>query len=322
MNKKLVNAIRIIISLSLFSFLIFRNRNNFESIINTLKTLDIYYLVIALLLYTLGISLIVFRWGILLQAYNFYISRRFLWQSAFIGWFFNMLLPTSAGGDFYRVYDLYKNKAVPISHNAAAVVMERIIGTITGITLIVLSYFLGLFKFMTINAVITLLAALAVIIIFFILLLFPDLFKIDVLLRKFKIFSRIRPALRSFHNNLISYRHRLKYVAGSFLVSAALQVSFIISYYFISLSMGLDMKFKIFVFVMPFASLAATVPITIGGLGIRENALVYSMKNFGIGEGDAALFSLIVLAIILFNAIIGGMTYLVKNIFYRSKGII
>ena len=86
--------------------------------------------------------------------------------------------------------------------------------------------------------------------------------------------------------------------------------------------MGLDMSFKMFIFIMPFASLASSVPFTIGGLGIRENVLVYSIKNFGTGQGDATLFSLIVLAIILFNAIIGGAAYLIKNIFYRPKGII
>ena len=113
-KKKIFNFVRIIVSIALLSFLIYRNRENFESILNTLKNLDIRFLAIAIILYSIGISFIVFRWGILLQAHGFRIFRPFLWQSAFIGWFFNMLLPTGVGGDFYRVYDLYENKGVPM----------------------------------------------------------------------------------------------------------------------------------------------------------------------------------------------------------------
>ena len=82
------------------------------------------------------------------------------------------------------------------------------------------------------------------------------------------------------------------------------------------------MEYQMMVFTLPFVSLASSVPITIGGMGIRENALVFAIENFGISRADATLFSFIVLSIILFNALIGGLAYLLKNIFYRSKGII
>ncbi|MCJ7472714.1 MAG: flippase-like domain-containing protein [Actinobacteria bacterium] len=138
MKKKIFNFIRIFVSLALMAFLIYRNRGNFGNILDTLRTLDARFLIIAVVLYFIGISFIVFRWGTLLKAHGYNISRPFLWQSAFIGWFYNMLLPTSIGGDFYRVHDLYKNKKVPMNENISAVVMERIIGTISGITLLVI----------------------------------------------------------------------------------------------------------------------------------------------------------------------------------------
>ena len=103
-NKKLSTALRIVISLGLLGFLIYRNRSNFNSILDAIKDLNIYYLVVAFVFYFIAISFIVFRWGILLKAHDFYISNRFLWQSALIGFFYNNLLPTSAGGDFYRVF--------------------------------------------------------------------------------------------------------------------------------------------------------------------------------------------------------------------------
>ena len=54
----------------------------------------------------------------------------------------------------------------------------------------------------------------------------------------------------------------------------------------------------------------------------RENALVFAITSFGIVQSQATLFSLIILAIILTIGMIGGIIYLVKNILYKSKGII
>ena len=196
MKKKLFNLIRIFTSIAFLSLLVYRNRGNFGAILGTLENIDIQLLVIALILYSAGISFIVLRWGILLKAHGYQIFKPFLWQSAFIGWFFNMLLPTSIGGDFYRVYDLYKNKKVPMNENISAVVMERIIGTISGIILLVISYFLGMFEYLDRNTVMGLFSALGVILVFFTLLFFPRFFRIDIVLRKFRIFSKIRPKLK------------------------------------------------------------------------------------------------------------------------------
>jgi len=332
MKKKLFNLLRIFISLALLSLLIYRNKGNFSAILDTLKNIDIQLLVIALILYSTGISFIVLRWGILLKAHGYHIFRPFLWQSAFIGWFFNMLLPTSIGGDFYRVYDLYKNKKVPMNENISAVVMERIIGTISGITLLTISYFLGMFEYLDRNTAMGLFSALGVILVFFTVLFFPRFFRIDIVLRKFRIFSKIRPklkefhdiliSLKEFHDILISYKNKIKYLMVSFFFSLSLQVLFITSFFFLNLSLGLEMKYRMLLFAHPFSSLASAVPITIGGMGIRENALVYAIENFGIDRADATLFSFIVLSIILFNALVGGLIYLFKNVFYRSKGLI
>jgi glycosyltransferase 2 family protein len=304
------------------SFLLYRNRGNFGSILDTLKSLDLEFLAIAVVLYFIGISFIVFRWGTLLKAHDYHISRLFLWQSAFIGWFYNMLLPTGVGGDFYRVYDLHENKGVPINENISAVVIERIIGTFTGITLLIISFLLGIFAYLPKNIVIALLSAIGVTLGFFIIFFFPRFFRIDVILRKIRFFSKIRPKLREFHKILVSYRNKWKFVFIAYLYSLIIQTVFVTSYYFINLSIGMNITYGMMVFTLPFASIVTSLPIAIGGMGIRENATVFVLESFGASRVDATLFSFIVLSIILFNALIGGLVYILKNIFYKSKSII
>jgi uncharacterized protein (TIRG00374 family) len=321
-KKKIFNFVRIFVSVALLSFLVYRNRGNFEAILNTLKNLDIRFLVLAFLLYSIGISFIVFRWGALLRGHGYKIFRPFLWQSAFIGWFYNMLLPTSVGGDFYRVYDLYENKGVPMNENISAVVMERIMGSLTGMVYLILAYFLGTFDYLTRNTFRGLLAGLGVILAFFTVLFFPRLFKIDVLLKKIKFLSRIRPKLRDFHDMLTSYRYKKRHLIIAFCYSLLIQAIFMTSYYCINLSMGMGLQYRMMVFTLPFVQIASSVPIAIGGMGIRENAAVFVLESFGAARSDATLFSFIILSIFLFNALLGGLVYVIKNIFYKSKGFI
>ncbi len=321
-KRRLANILRIVISLSLLTFLVYSNRGNFASIAEASKNLNIYYLIIAFVSYFTAISFIVFRWGILLKAHDFFIPNIFLWQSALIGFFYNNLLPTSAGGDFYRVYDIKQNKGVPINEGITSVVVERVIGTLSSIILLIVAYFMGLFDYLTRNAALGLILSGIVIILFFIALFLPRLFKLDLLLNKFRIFSKIRPKLKEFHIILISYRNKVKYLIFSFLFTMIIQALFFISYNSISLALGLELKFYIFIFIIPFVSLISSVPITIGGIGIRENALVFAITSFGVALGQATLFSIILLAIILIIGMLGGIVYLIKNIFYRSKSFI
>ncbi len=73
---------------------------------------------------------------------------------------------------------------------------------------------------------------------------------------------------------------------------------------------------------MPFTSIVASIPIAIGGIGLRENALAFLVALFGASESQAALFSFLILFIILFNALLGGLVYLAKNKYFKSRGVI
>ncbi len=181
---------------------------------------------------------------------------------------------------------------------------------------------MGLFDYLTKNAALGLIVSGLIIILFFIVLFFPRLFKLNLLLNKFRIFSKIGPRLKEFHVILTGYRYKVKYLIISFLFTMIIQIFFLISYNCISMALGLDLRFYVFIFIIPFVSLVSSVPITIGGIGIRENALVFAIASFGILESQAILFSLIILAIILTIGMIGGIIYLFKNILHRSKSFV
>jgi hypothetical protein len=121
---------------------------------------------------------------------------------------------------------------------------------------------------------------------------------------------------------LTSYRYKKKYFFASFSLSIYIQVIFITAYYFINRALGMGLTYNMMFFTLPFVQIASSAPIAIGGLGLRENAVVFALESFGAARSDATLFSFIVLALTLFNALLGGLVYVIKNISYKSKGFV
>ncbi len=321
-NKAAANTLRIAVSLSLIGFLVYRNWGNFRAIMEEARHIDIFFISLAVFLYFLGVAGMVYRWGILLQGCRIKIFKPFLLQAVMIGFFYNNILPTSVGGDAYRVYDLHKNKGVDVNTGISTVVLERVMGSVTGALFLFFSFLFGMYKILNFNMVLSLIIVFVLGGLLMAILINPYVFKVDVLFKKFRLLRKIRPKVKTFRETVISYRDKRKHLLTCFIYSTIIQLFIIASYYFASRSIGLGITFAKFFFVVPFTSIVASIPITIGGIGLRENALAYLMILLGANESRAALFSFLVLFMILFNGVAGGLVYLFKNIFYKSKGII
>lgn len=319
-KKRIGIAIRILISVSLLSFLIIRNLDNFKEINKVLRELNIILVVLAAFFYFLSIFTIVFRWDSLLKAQKVNISKKFLFQTVLIGFFYNNLLPTSVAGDAFRVYDIRSKKNVPVSMGMASVTLERlgsfIIGTVFVLVFIILDL-AGYFhhEFLNRFLVITILAVTTGMSFLFFALMKPSVFKIGVLFRKIKFLSKIELHLGKYQSIFIDYwRSRKKALFACLLYSIIIHFLVTTSYYIALRSVGADLRFLYFLFIVPFSSTAANLPISIGGIGVRENTLVLILILMGIQEGEAFIFSFIILFIILFNALIGGIIYLSRSI--------
>jgi uncharacterized membrane protein YbhN (UPF0104 family) len=58
---------------------------------------------------------------------------------------------------------------------------------------------------------------------------------------------------------------------------------------------------------VPLVALTAMLPISIGGLGVRENSFVILMGRFGTPEASAAAVALFFLGVTVFYALVGAL---------------
>lgn len=320
-KDNLFTAIRIIVSVALLSFLIIRSWNSLKNFTSILKILNPLFLLLALTLYLLGIMAEMFRWDILLRAQDIRISKGFLIQSLFIAYFYSNIFPTNVGGDVYRAYDLHENKNIPLDKNISVIVIERFVGMFSGTVYLVISFF-GIYRYLNLTTILSLsILPFAGLLLFFIILR-PKIFKIDRLFKKIRFLTRFEPKYNSFLQHFISYKNKLRYLIVSFVLSLAAQLLFYTGFYVAALYIKLDLPFFAFFFLIPVILLISNVPISIGGMGVRENSFVLLLKNFNVPENTGTLFALVSLFIIVFSALLGGVIYLFKNIFYKSKGAV
>jgi len=319
-KDKILTFLRIFLSIIFIVFLILKNQKNFNQIYSSLINIRAAFLSIAVLIYFVSLLAESVQWNIMLRAQKIKVSQLFLLQSMMIGFFYNNLLPSNIGGDFYRVLDVSKNKRTSLEKNISAVFLERFFGLIS-ITLYFLISSFTTFKVLGRSAIIILIF-LVIAFLLFSIIIKPRFFKIDKFFARFKKLSKFEKKFNSFNEILTSYKDKWIYIIGAMIFNLIAQTLVMVSYYFIVLSLEIKISFMLFFLIVPVIFVLTGIPISIGGLGVRENTFVFLLKKFGVSNDLAVAASFLVLFTTIFNALLGGIIYLTKSIFYKSKSFI
>ena len=313
-RKKILTAVRIIVSIGLISYLLFFGSGfkDFSNFIDLLKTINIPLLIASTSMHIFGIWISVVRWNILLKTQKVRISQGYLASSFLIGTFFNNLLPTSIGGDIFRTVDIANKAKISAGKSASVIVIERFSGVISAATYAVIALFLGFTTVGTTSYIIPVVAFFAVSVIFMFLILNPAILRLNRLVDRMKFLSKIREKLREVYHTFQSFKKYKLALFETLLCSFALQIGIIANYYLASRAMGIDLPFAAFIFIVPVVATIAMLPISIGGIGIRENSLVFLMTALGATSDKATVVSLVIFAQLLLLGIIGAIVYVVR----------
>ena len=123
-KDRILTFLRIFLSIIFIAFLILKNLKNFTQIYNSLINVRTAFLSLAVLIYFISLLAESIQWNIMLRAQKIKVSQLFLLQSMMIGFFYNNLLPSNIGGDFYRVLDISKNKKTSLEKNISLRVLD------------------------------------------------------------------------------------------------------------------------------------------------------------------------------------------------------
>ena len=224
------------------------------------------------------------RWRIVMALFDRVLSLALTVRIYFEGLFFNQALPSTVGGDGIRIYRVFK-LGLPFGAAFNGVLLDRVAGFISLIILVVIAQPILFRKIQEPQALIA----------FWLITAF-GLFAIIMLLAMGSLpstLSRWR-AIRGLVKLSFGARQLLKTpsrsipVLGYSLIGHLLMVS---AAFLIAVDIGINVSIIDCIIIVPSVMLVATVPISIGGWGLREGAMVTAFGLLGAPAAEVAALS-------------------------------
>ncbi|MCX7784704.1 MAG: flippase-like domain-containing protein [candidate division WOR-3 bacterium] len=314
MKKSIFSIFQIIITLALMFYLV--QKVNLKDAYAIMKQVNIYYYLMAIFLCFIFLLLSNWRWKILLDARNIRFSFGYLLKVYLASWLFNNILPTAIGGDVIRIAYTAQRDSETGRHRTspalAAAFVDRFIG------------FIGIFFFASLASGVLFLAKMGsnryllleiaglVFLMVVMLAMFSD--------RVHRIFSQIFFHLKIFrlgerferaYQEIKDYRQIKDKLVWSFLLSLLVQSAIAMVWWLIALGISVNKSLLYYFLYIPAIGVITMIPVSVGGLGIRENSFVYMFNTFvGIAKEKATAISALFLIINLIFAFIGGIVFL------------
>ena len=256
----------------------------------------------------IGIVLSALRWQAVLAALGLRSRLRTLLNHYLASLFVGNFLPSTIGGDVLRVARLSaENHESPKTF--ASVVLERLTGwlVLPVITLVAFGINPGLRELGTATA---LAAGLAVstLVLLSALLLAAAHPNVGGRLADSEGWQRF---LGAVHLGLDRLRQHPTAIVNVLLVGFAYQLAVVLSAYLAARALGIDVGPTAILAFMPAVAIAQVLPMSLGGLGVREGAFVLFLHPLGVQRGEAIALGLLFYGMNLAVSLIGAPSFAV-----------
>ena len=295
------NLIKLVISIAVVSFLIYKL--DFQAVWQNIIHASFGLIAAALVMQLLSQTLAAYRWYLIMDILKFPHTFSFYLKSYFKGSLFNQVLPTSIGGDAYRIAEVSANGGL-VKEAFYGVFIDRIVGLLG---LLLLNFVANWIQpellpaglFITINLII--LAAIA------------GLFVL-MAIHKFPIFDRYKVTRLFFE---LSHRFRFIYktpkrIAEQLGLSILIHLFSMLALFGIGHSLGINEPLVTYLVLIPPAILLTILPISFAGWGVREGALIGLFLLIGVDQTLVLAMSLIY-GVTLMVAALPGLFFFIKS---------
>ncbi len=208
----------------------------------------------------------------------------------FVVSYYNNFLPTAIGGDAVRIYILSRF-GINLNQASAVVFTERFIGFYSLISIAYISAYFWNIPTDFFNIIQIIFFVYSVMIIIF--LAVGD-----------KIIPRFR-RLQNLKQNFANLIQNRKKMFVCFLVSVVFQLVSVFISYFIGYDIGLDLSVIVYLSLVPLVWLFTMLPISFGGVGLREISFIFLFMAVGASEEESLLISLGTYFSLIISSIIG-----------------
>jgi glycosyltransferase 2 family protein len=265
--------------------------------------------------YMLASIISVRRWQILLRGQGVNENMLRLTEIYFIGLFCSLFLPTSAGGDAYRIFEVARRQG-PTARVLLATLQDRLLG-LGGMMLLGLIAVACYSALLPPNLLITVLVVygLGILGVVALLNLGPLLRRSTNLMAGFEPTAgggRLLAVLTPLRQAPPLNAWRTLRVVS---LALATFVCAVFMYAVVGEALGASCSFLALCLIVSLVAVARMLPISLGGLGVGEEAFVMLTGLFGIASDKATPIALVILGVGVAMSLLGGLLLVRRMLF-------
>lgn len=300
MKKTLLTVLKSVISLGLLGYLL--GRFDLMKVVAELDGAHPGLLALAGVIGIAYVPTLCFRWRTLLTAAGLNVAWLKVLYFQTIGFFYDTCIPGSVAGEVFRA-EASRNQGLSRTAAYSIVFLDRLIGLVTSALLVACALLAGHTTMWSTDLMVYLIAYLG----------FVSAVVLSLAARKWiirfprwlpekmrKIYGRFDESLSLFSNQ---GKGATLTAAGAGLVGHLL---LILRVYVLMHAVGQSVPFEYVLFSVPLIGALGLIPLTVGGVGLREVGYIFFFTRIGVPEETAILVSLLYFLITLGIACIGG----------------
>ncbi len=281
-------AIRIIVTILLLALVIYLaglfDADKRTELWQTLKNPDWFWLCVCVLVGFLVNFSSAIKWWMLANAGGLKIGLLRTWAYYMVGMFYNLIMPTSVGGDVVRAYELGKysnNRAMSL----ASVFVERYTGVVVLLLLSLVAVFINATEFNVPIITYSLLAFSAALAglgwlafdgrsLTFFKKIFGGIHSLVD-----KIFAKVQ----KLHEAVLVYRKNKGALSWAFINSLVFYALAVLNVFTTAKVFNIDVDLHAIILATPVIMLLMNIPLSIGNHGIMEFAFTMTFELLGLG---------------------------------------
>ncbi len=306
LTREIIFYLRLIVSVGILAYLI--TVFDWVRVIEVLGKVRFSYFWPAPLLLLLALYFGGIRWSVVLHYFSVRLSAWEGFLYYLIGSFYGNILPGVIGGDAVRIAICRSSKKSSLTEIAASVLIERLCGVLALLVMgtIAVTLLSATFRFSLGLAVVMLvptLAGISLVIGIWGYLFFGKVFGpwlTEIADRGNRIAKTVLRIINSIR------KISLTGMSVIFLLSSGFQFTDILISFFLAKAINIDVPLLFFLAIFPIVYILTVLPISLGGLGVREGALAYLMTRVGILPSDAVMLSFLIYLNRVFVSLTGG----------------
>ncbi len=248
------------------------------------------------------------RWAVLARPVGFGLPVTVFVRRFFEGLFFNLFLPTSIGGDVVKAYRLADT--TPGRVLAACTVLADRLAGLTAMGVIAVTALAAHRQGLTAGPALALGGALTAAVLATARFVVGNLERIMALVPA----SRATEILAA---RLLPYQRQPGLVASAIAWGLVVQIGGVLSVACIGRALGIEVGLATWFIVVPLVNLAMLLPISIGGVGVREGMMAVLLAPSGVSRETAVAVGMLTLLTAVVCGIVGGLSLLADA---RSPG--